>query len=151
MSAGGRPILTSISCPAVDACSAAGLSPSDGNLAVASQASGGTWTGGTQPVPSGAGDSAGTDISCWKPRHCIVLGRHGPLDYYAQTGYVATSSGDAWTISELPIPQSDTAPSAPVGASCSADGYCAVTGWAADAASKYHRNGLVVTGTPPGG
>ena len=126
-------LLASVQCPSVGTCVAVGqyLDTSGATQALTEQLSGGTWTPGTLPLPSGASTSGTsayaqlTGVSCPSASWCVASG------VYTQTSgtEVAMLGGyfGSWLSVAAPLPGAASA-SQLLSISCPAVGFCVVPG-----------------------
>jgi hypothetical protein len=107
---GSTDVLSSVSCPKVDWCTAVGSYKTDvGNefetLGLVEAWNGTTWSIQSIAAPSGTGPSAYalSSVSCVSASNCTAVGWDGPYnEYYGALQMVARWNGVVWSSASLP-------------------------------------------------
>jgi hypothetical protein len=121
-------VLTSVSCSALDACTAVGYHFAGGNpvAPLAERWNGTSWA--IQPIsgPSGTTHSQLSGVSCSGPNACTAVGSYKPFPSESET-LAERWNGTAWAIQSTPNPTSGTQPSLSA-VSCGALTACTAVG-----------------------
>jgi hypothetical protein len=129
--------MASLSCPAVDVCTAVGsyLNGSDYEKGVIASVENGVSTSlavkGPKDAIASDGTTALTAVSCPTTQSCIAVGDYVSTSNtgVGKTGFIDTFSGFAWTASTAPGDPSSGAMVDLNGVSCSWPGSCAAIGY----------------------
>ncbi len=123
--------LTSVSCPEVGSCVAAGILFGAVDHALIDTLSDGTWTAVTLPVPGKVGphtNSALTGVTCPAVGSCVAVGAYA-LKRTLPFGLVETLTAGTWTPTAVTVPGSTGQTFSQVsGVSCAAVGSCVAVG-----------------------